>query len=319
MTPRVVFLQITLFCATLFAVETANAQTLQARRSSSPAIDESSRVALKGNRHPLAISANDRGEVAPNLPMNRMLLVLRRSAEQERRVQEFMAQQQDKTSPNFHAWLTPEQFAERFAPAKSDQQAAAAWLETHGFRINRFARGGMLIEFAGTSAQVKEAFHTPIHQYSVNGKTHYANAEDPQIPSALASTIAGVSTLHNFEKHSTIRVLGTANRVANTSTWQPNFTFNGFGVAHYLAPGDFATIYNTASLYKSGIDGTVQSIAIVARSNINRSDIQTFQLAFGAPANLPQIVLDGPDPGNSFGGDESEADLDVEWAGAIAP
>ena len=321
MTPRGGFLlQILLVCATLFAADTANAQSVPGRADLSRGIDESARVVLKGNRHPLAIPANDRGEVAPDLPMERMLLVLRPSPDQDIRVQQLLAQQQDRNSPNFHAWLTPEQFARQFAPAKANQEAAAAWLQTHGFRITRFARGGMLIEFAGAARQVKEAFSAPIHQYSVNGKTHYANAEDPQIPSALASTIAGVSTLHNFEKHSAIRVLGTANRVANTSTWQPDFTFKGFfGVAHYLAPGDFATIYNTASLYKNGIDGTGQSIAIVARSNINRSDFQIYRLAFGLPANDPVIVLDGPDPGNSFGADESEADLDVEWAGAIAP
>src|SRR5262249_7225346 len=34
--------------------------------------------------------------------------------------------------------------------------------------------------------------------------------------------------------------------------------------------------------------------------------------------NDPQIILNGPDPG-LVSGDEGESDLDVQWAGAIAP
>jgi len=297
------------------------AQTSQVAAGRIGPIDESSLVALKGNRHALATAANDRGEVAPNLPMERMLLVLKRDEAAESALQELIASLQDKSSSNFHAWLSPEQFAERFGPSKSDLQTLKVWLESHGFRVNRIARGGMSVEFTGVASQVKEAFRTPIHSFAVNGKNYYSNAADPQIPAALASVVAGVSTLHNFSKVPPVRVLGPANRIGNTSTWQPQFTFNGAaGAFHYLSPGDFAKIFNTAALYKAGIDGTGQSIAIVGRNNINLSDIQIFRIAFGLPVNDPTVILDGPDPGNFLGsGEETEADLDVEWAGAIAP
>jgi hypothetical protein len=83
-------------------------------------IDESARVLLMGNRHPLATSQNDRGEVNPDLPMERMLLVLRREPVAESILRQFLAGQQDKSSPFFHSWLSPEQFADQFGPAKSD-------------------------------------------------------------------------------------------------------------------------------------------------------------------------------------------------------
>jgi subtilase family serine protease len=285
-------------------------------------IDEGSLLILKGNRHPLAVPSNDRGEVAPDLSMQRMLLVLQRDAIREAALQELLTAQQDKSSPSFHAWLSPDEFGARFGTAKSDMKTVSAWLESHGFHVNRMARGGMAIEFSGTAGQVKEAFHTSIHSYVVEGKTHYANAIDPQIPSALAPLVSGVSTLHNFEKRPLLRVLGTATRIGNTSSWQPNFTYDANGriaPAHYLAPGDFAKIYSTTSLYSAGTDGTGQSIAIVARSNINLSDMEIFRIAFGLPMNNPQVILDGPDPGNLFGIEEAEADLDTEWSGAIAP
>src|SRR6266568_3162096 len=314
-------LPVVLSSAALFAsTNLLKAQVAPTPPIGAGAIDESSLVLLKGNHHPLANASNDRGPAAPDLPMERMLLVLKRDPAAESALRQWIADQQDKTSPRYHAWLSPEEFANRFGPSESDRQKAAAWLVSHGFRVNRLSRGGMAVEFSGTAAQVTEAFHTSIHRYLVNGENHYANSSDPQIPAALSPIIAGVSTLHDFQSHSTIRVLGSANRVANSSLWQPDFTFTGFGgTAHYLAPGDFAKIYNVASLRQSGIDGTGQSIAIVARTNINLSDIQVFRLAFGLPSNDPQIILDGPDPGNFFGLEEAEADLDVEWSGAVAP
>ena len=296
------------------------AQSNQRETSRIGKIDESSRVVLSGNRHPLATAANDRGEVSPDLPMQRMLLVLSRDPAAEADLQRLLASQQDKSSPDFHAWLTPAQFAERFGVSNADVQKVAQWLQSHGFRVNRVAAGAMTIEFSGAAGQVKEAFGTPIHAYAVAGAAHYANASDPQIPAALASVVAGIDTLHDFRKTQAIRVLGTAHRSGNSAVWQPDFTFNGAaGVEHFLAPGDFAKIYNTAGLYQSGINGAGQSLAIVARNNINLSDVQIFRIAFGLPVNDPQIILDGPDPGNFGGPEETEADLDIEWSGAIAP
>jgi subtilase family serine protease len=296
------------------------AQTTPSTTGRIGAIGESSFVVLAGNRHPLAIPANDRGEAAPDLLMERMLLVLTRDGAAESALQNLLAAQQDRSSPDFHAWLSPSQFGERFGTSKADLQKLTAWLASHGFRVNRVAQGAMSIEFSGTAGQVKEAFHTPIHSYLVNGEKHYANASDPQIPAALAPVVAGINTLHDFRKKPAIRVLGKASRIANTSMWQPDFTFSGAaGVEHFLAPGDFAKIYNTTTLYQNGIDGTGQSIAIVARNNINLSDVQIFRIAFGLPVNDPQILVDGPDPGNLAGPEETEADLDVEWSGAIAP
>ena len=252
--------------------------------------------------------------------MQRMLLVLSRDAQTEVTLQQLLAAQQDKTSADFHHWLAPAQFGERFGASATDLQKLSTWLASHGFQVSRISPGGMVIEFSGTAGQVQQAFHTPIHAYVVNGEAHYANAADPQIPAALASVVAGIATLHNFRKMPAVHRLGTAHRLANSSLWQPDFTFSSAaGVQHFLAPGDFAAIYNTATLYQNGIDGTGESVAVVARNNINLSDVQIFRIAFGLPVNDPQIILDGPDPGNAGGTEETEADLDIEWSGAIAP
>jgi len=297
-----------------------NAQSSQTPPSRIAAIDESSLILLKGNHPPQANLANDRGPVDSHLPMERMLLVLKRDPITESSLRQLIADQQDRSSPSFHAWLSPAEFGARFGPSASDLQKLTAWLASHGFVVNGADHGGMVIEFSGTARQVEAAFRTQIHRYVVNGANHYANASDPQIPAALSQIVAGINTLNNFPKQSPVRFLGSATRIANTSEWQPDFTFNSGGQTfHFMAPGDFSKIYDLDSLLRAGIDGTGQSIAIVGRSNINLSDLQIFRLAFGLPLTLPQIILNGPDPGNTFGTDETEADLDIEWSGAIAP
>ncbi len=155
-------------------------------------------TALTGNTHPLARAQFDRGAAPAGLPMNRIMLVLKRSPEQESALQDLLVQQQTAASPNFHKWLTPDQFGQQFGPADADIQAVTSWLASFGFQSINVSRGRTTIEFSGTASQVETALHAPIHQYIVNGESHWANASDPQIPAALAPVISGFVSLHDF-------------------------------------------------------------------------------------------------------------------------
>ncbi len=145
-------------------------------------VDESQLTVLKGNTYFLAQAQYDRGPAPASLPMNRMLLVLRRSTDQEAALQQLLAQQQDHSSPNYHQWLTPQQFGQRFGPADQDIQTITSWLQSHGFQGTRISNGRTVIEFSGNAGQVQEALHTTIHQYAVPGangiEEHWA---DPAI------------------------------------------------------------------------------------------------------------------------------------------
>ncbi len=297
------------------------------------AVDEANLTLLKGNTHPLARAEFDRGLAPPDLPMERMQLVLTRSPEQEASLRALLDQQQDKSSPNYHKWLTPEQFGQQFGPSDQDIQAVTSWLGSHGFQVVRVSKGRTVLEFTGTASQVLEAIHTAIHKYTVDGKDHWANSTDPQIPSALAPVVAGVDTLHNFPRKPMHHILGVFSRVKGTGRYQlvrpaplgsPFHTFgancglNGT-VCYALGPYDFATIYNVLPLWTAGTDGTGQSIAIVGQSDIYPQDLSDFRNAFGLPAPSLNIINVGPDPGKLWTeGDEAESDLDVEWASAVA-
>ncbi len=315
------------FAAVLFTllviVPRGSSQSSATRMITQP-VDESKMVTLRGNVHPLARAEFDRGAAPASLPMDRMLLVLKRSPAQESALATFLAQQTDASSPNYHRWLTPEQFGARFGASDDDVSTVTTWLQSRGFQVANVSQGRNVIEFSGNAGQVQAAFHTAIHSYMINGEQHWANESDPQIPAALAPAVHGFVSLHNFKKHAASRTVGLFHKSMTTGkterTPSPNYTFDGGcgqnGNCFALGPQDIATIYNISPLYSAGIDGTGEKIAIVADSDINPTDVSQFRSVFGLPANAPNIIHNGNAPGLT--GDEVEAVLDVEWSGAIA-
>jgi hypothetical protein len=284
--------------------------------------DAKTRVTLTGNVHPLARAENSRGAVEDSLAMPRILLLLKRSDQQEAALQSLMEAQQDKSSPNYHAWLTPDQFGKQFGPSDADLQAVTDWLNAQGFQNVRVAAGRSVIEFSGSAGPVQNAFATQIQNYAVNGTLYVANSTDPQIPTALAAVVAGVVSLHNFPKKSHARHVGDVQMDAASHKLKPLFTFPfGDGNFYGVGPGDFATIYNTKPLIASGNDGTGQIIAIVGETQISPQDVSDFRTMFGLTKNFSasNIILNGMDPGTTSQGEESESDLDVQWSGAVAP
>lgn len=290
------------------------------------AIDETQLVTLKGHVHPLARPEFDQGAVNESMATNRMLLVLKRSVEQESALTQLMVDQHNTNSPNYHKWLTPEQFGAEFGPADADIQAVTSWLESHGFQVAKVSKGKIAIEFSGTAAQVKQAFHTEIHKFLVNGEIHLANASDPQIPATLAAVVKGLAPLNNFRARQAHHVAGEFTKSTGSSQVMPvNPELTTGGGNFGIGPTDFATIYNVLPLWNTtptAVDGSGQSIAVIGVSNINLQDVQNFRTVFGLPtggaANTPVVVIDGSDPGILNDGSETEALLDVEWSGAVA-
>jgi len=285
----------------------------------------------RGNTYPLARAEFDRGPAPADLPMENMLLVLKRSPAQQAALDRLMAEQLDKSSPNFHKWLTPQQFGQQFGASDQDIQTITSWLGSHGFQIIQVTNGRTVINFSGNAGQVQQAFHTAIHSYVVNGEQHWANSTDPQIPTALTPVVAGVNTLHNFRWKPANVHAGEFIRSKETgkvTAVNSNFTFAGgcggpgtncFGVG----PTDFATIYNVLPRWTANNDGTGVTIAVVGQTDINPQDNVDFRSIFGLPASHLTITQNpnAGDPGTIGPGgedDEAEADIDTQWSGAVA-
>ena len=277
-------------------------------------ISETELVTLAGNTRPEATAANDRGPVADSFPMEHLWLQLRRSPEREQALERYIDQLSDRQSPNFHRWLTAKQFGERYGLAQEDLAAITGWLGSHGFTVNLVYPSRVLIDFSGTAGQVREAFHTEIHNLEVNGEQHIANMSDPRIPAALAPAVVGVVSLNNFMPRPLNKPRG-------------NYTA---GDGYYLVvPADLATIYNLNPLFAAGYSGQGQTIVVVEDSDVySTSDWSTFRTKLGLASAYPDGSLTQvhPKPGTGgtckdpgHNGDDAEAAIDVEWASATAP
>jgi hypothetical protein len=303
----------------LLAPALASAQTTYSPPRITSAIDNASRVAIPHSTHPLAVPAFDVGPLDGSTPMQRMILMLDGSADQDYQLSVLLDSQQTQASPGYHQWLTPDEFGRQFGPAPQDIQVISGWLEQQGFSVDKVARSGRWIEFSGTAAQVETAFQTQMRRYQVRAEAHVANSTDISIPAALAPVVRGVASLHNFFSEPMLsRYFGVhRNAQGKIAPVGPDFTQ---GTSHFLSPDDFAKIYDTAPLLTAGTNGSGETIAIVARSDVSPTDVQTFRTMFGLPANTTNAIVNGTDPGVvTTNNDGVEAALDAEWSGAVAP
>jgi subtilase family serine protease len=309
------------------------------------ALTSGATVTLKGNIHRKALPQYDQGPADPSLRLGYMTLLTVPTAAQRKALTQLLADQQNRKSPNYHKWLTPEQWADRFGLSHGDVQKLTDWLKSQGFSVGSVARGRNWITFGGTAAQVQTAFGTEMRRYNVDGEMHVANATAPRIPAALSGIVTGLRGLHDFHlKPSVVKNTRAAARGARPGYYDPIFTNqNPAAPSDFLSPGDIATLYDINALYNATtpIDGTNQKIAVAGQTDIYLADLNDFRSGFGlsqfsgcttdsttglviAPCNTTnfQYVLVLPsgltDPLTPSLGDLTEADLDIEWSGAVA-
>jgi len=274
-------------------------------------IDSATVTALPGTTNPRIGAARDIGRLDSSTPIEGITLWFQPTPAQKAELDALVQAQQTPGSPWYHVWLSPAQYAARFGLSDSDLAQVENWLESQGFNIERVANGRTSITFSGTAAQIESAFQTELHHYQIGAETHFANATDLAVPAALSGVVRTVGNLDDFRPAPHFR--------SSTNSVRPSFTYAPNG-AHYLTPKDVGTIYDINTAWNAGYTGTGVTIAVVGQSQISASDISAFQSAAGLTAKAPTMVL-VPNSGAAVvsAGDEAESDLDVEYAGGIAP
>jgi Pro-kumamolisin, activation domain len=273
------------------------------------------------NHHPLwAVAANDAGAVPADLKLNQLTLVLARSPQQEQAFEQFLADQQDPASLDFHQWLSADEVGRRFGLSDDDLAAVRSWLESEGLYVSWISPSRTFVGFSGTAADVGRAFRTELHYYNVNGEQRLSVASAPMIPQALSPVIKSVRGLYSIgDRPSHLASL------VNSQSGAPQFST---GTSQYIAPADFATIYNVpANLNGSGV-----TIGIVGWAFVNFADLDNFRAKTGTsfpnPTEVVPTAFGGVNPGAAYTtaqscsgclGGQEEATLDVTRAGSVAP
>jgi len=272
-------------------------------------IDETSLVTVPRSVRFEANAKNDRGSVPDSFPLPHMLLQLKRSPALESELVQYIDQLTDKKSPNFRHWLTAKEIGEKYGPSQQDLNTITSWLESHGFVVYGIHPNRMVIDFSGTAATMREAFHTEIHYLEVNGKTHFANMTNPKFPEALAPAVLGIVQIHDFAPQ--MHLVPKAPNYYVSATLMP------------LVPADFQVIYNVDPLFRHGIHGEGQTITILEDGDPYSNDIATYRSTFlskytgTVTVTHPTGTNACTDPGANAA--DGEADLDGEIASAMAP
>jgi subtilase family serine protease len=329
-----------LCCAGLSAQSSSVAPRITAN------VDESSRTTLHGNVPRLARAEFDQGEAAPETQLTHVRLVLSRTSEQQAALDQYLADLQDASSPNYHKWLTPDQFGKLYGPADSDIAALVAWLESHGLQIETVSKGRTNIAFSGTVSQVAETFHTSIHSFQTSDQQFTSNTTDPQIPSALAAVVQGVAHLNTIRPRAhSVRTSGgnsESSRIAAGNGPRANLTEPSANFL-YITPADAATIYNTPNAFNANFSsgtsytGAGVNIGVGGDATIDPSIVGTYRSTFLGSATQPVLnyctsptscsstpaspLCTKTQKNNCYDNldDADEAYLDTELSGAMAP
>ncbi len=307
--------RICVFASVLALGVTATASFGQMRVLSTPRVlgpvNESQLAPLDNSTLPLARTSLDRGRLPDSTPTGHMLMVLKRSAMQQKALDALVAAQKDPKSASYHKWLTPEQFGAQFGVADADVQAVTSYLAAQGFQVGRVFKDKMAIEFSGTTGQVRSAFRTEIHSFAVNGQGFHANVSAPQIPAALAPVVKGV-TLNNY-KPAAARVSQRMVMDRKTGKAHPLFADQINTGFQSIAPGDLAVIYDIPA----AATGRGVTVGVISDSNINLAIPANYRTLFGLPASAPTVVVDGTDPGVNADADVTYGE--IELLSATAP
>ena len=266
------------------------------------------------------------------MPLDRMQVVLKRSAAQESALKQLITDLHTPGSASYHKWLTPDQFGKQFGP--SDQDIATVEILARSPRASASpgsTPAGRPSKSPATSLSCATAFHAQIHKYMVNGETHYANATDPQIPAALAPVFGGFASPQQFPRRRTMPK-SSAKPPTTPGPTRPRRS----GPTGPGTPASTITLFSRPATSPSS---TISTPLYACRTRRHRPDHrhhQRFQHQIYLGQSVPHALR--PSRQSAAGhhrrqrprrrrhqqsrrpnGDSVEAYLDVEWAGAVAP
>lgn len=149
---------------------------------------------------PLQVLAGEAQLIGPYTASPKLRLVLALQPPHMAEEQQFLADLQNRKSPLYHQFLTPQEWATRFAPSEQDEQAVVDWATNNGLTISQRYPSRLIVDVEGPVATIEKAVNVSINSYSLNGKSYFSNDRDPEIPANLANILTSVLGLNNIQR-----------------------------------------------------------------------------------------------------------------------
>jgi hypothetical protein len=118
----------------------------------------------------------------------------------------FLEELQDKSSPQFHQFLSAEDWNTRFGPSAADEQAVVDWAQSQGLTITYRYGHRLAVDVEAQAGTIEKAFGVTINKYQVAlpdgtlGAVQFSADRDPLLPAALGAVVSSVQGLNSFER-----------------------------------------------------------------------------------------------------------------------
>ena len=225
---------------------------------------------------------------------------------------DLLQQVSDPASPSYQHYLTPDEFAQQFAPTEADYQAVVDFAKAQGLQVKATSANRMLLEVSGKAADVQKAFKVALHTYNhpTENRKFFAPDSEPTVPASLA--ILDISGLSDYAKP------------YNHLHFRSNATNAPSGTKAKLGAGPFGSYegndFRAAYVPGATQTGAGQKVALVQFDGYLASDIALYEALNKLPnVSLTNILLSGFSGNPTFTGGEVEVSLDIEMVISMAP
>jgi len=242
--------------------------------------------------------------------MNRLHIAIELPLRNKAALSNLLEQLYNPRSTNFHRFLKPEQFTERFGPTEQDYQSVIGFVRSNGLTLSTTPPGRTMLPLDLSVAEIEKIFHVTmlVYQHPTEARTFYAPDVEPSLDLDVpVLAIAGLNnyvTPHRSSHHKPA--------TASAGGFQPGGSSGGYFIG---------TDFRHAYVPDTSLTGTGQTVGLLEEASYNAGDIQKYETIAGITSfvQLQNVILPAGTSPISVGSGNGEVCLDIEMAIAMAP
>jgi kumamolisin len=220
----------------------------------------------------------------------------------------FLENLYNPNSPNYHQYLSVDQFTNMFGPTQADYDAVVKYAQNNGFVVTGKAPNRLIVEVNASVANIEKAFNIKmnVYQHPTENRTFYAPDREPMLN--LSTKVWNINGLDNFS------IPRPAFLAQNEGAVEPN-TGSGPG-GTFLGSDIRAAYYGTTGT----LTGAGQNIGLLEYVGYDPFDYTNYFTTYGPPltATVVPVSTDGT-PAICTTCSDAEQSLDIEYAISVAP